>query len=197
MSSPDTTSTPPPASGPNPPHGQASETELHAEVTVTSGPNPPHGGAAVAPHTLTSGAGPAAAPAVAPDAQAANRSETVAIRLSVPKPHPFSVFISSTRGKQIQIESIEIHIYDNDKPVFNTLVAAGSPVVLTEASESHVFPLSDQQLAQLLPHLQAGNVVEIRVQYLAPENSELKIGIIGKDFHSKLGHYIEHLFQSE
>src|SRR5205085_8493658 len=98
---------PDPETGQHPPHG------LRAELTVTSGPHPPHG-LAVAPNQSAGVGASGAAPALAAEPETVTRSETVAIRLSVPKPHPFSVFISTPEAHRIEIQAIEIHIYKRD-----------------------------------------------------------------------------------
>ncbi|MGI9075307.1 MAG: hypothetical protein ACR2JB_29205 [Bryobacteraceae bacterium] len=187
---------PDPDTGQRPPHG------LRAEVTVTSGPHPPHGLAAVSNQGAAASAdggasASGAAPALAAEPEMVTRSETVAIRLSVPKPHPFSVFISTPEAHRIEIQAIEIHIYKRDRCVFNTVVGADLPLTLENPAESHVFPLTDEQLETVLPHLEEGNEVEVRVRYLAPDNSQLRIGIIGKHSHHTLGEFIEHLFHSD
>jgi hypothetical protein len=187
---------PNPDTGQHPPHG------LRAEVTVTSGPHPPHGLLAAVPNqgagSVAGGAsGGGAAPAPAAEPGTATRSETVAIRLSVPKPHPFSVFISTPEAHRIEIQAIEIHIYNRDRCVFNTVVGADLPLTLENPAESHVFPLTDEQLQTVLPHLEQGNEVEVRVRYLAADDSQLRIGIIGKHSHHTLGEFIEHLFHPD
>ncbi len=184
-----------PASGPNPPHGKALKPGVHAEIMVKSGPNPPHGGPA--PHPV--GAGAAAAPAPAPNAQpeAETRSGAVSVRLSVQKAQPFSVFLATPDRNPIQIESLEIEIYDTDRSVFTTALSADLPVVLSNPDESHIFPFTDQQLAKFSQHLKIGNTVEVKIRYLAPDDSDLTIGIVGKESHNNLGTFIEHLFHAK
>ncbi len=196
-------SSPNPKSGPYPPHGGA-------EVTVKSGPYPPHGapppppppesgkypphgGSAPAPNPTASGGAAAALQAAEPEP--ATRAEAVGIRFAIHKPEPFSVFITSSDRGDVQIQSIKIEIQNRERPVFTEVVEKELPLVLNNPSESHVFPFSNEQLDRVLPHLQVGNYVKVRVDYRAAEESELTIGIIEREHHHKLGRFIEHLFR--
>ncbi len=172
-------------SGPNNPHGGA--------APVSSGPNNPHGGvSAVSQAGASTGSGAAAAEATEPEPE--TREETVSLRLSISEPEPFSVFISTDDKGGVQIESIEVEICDQDRPLFTTLVSSDLPVLLKNPAEPHVFPFSEEQIARLLPHLKRGESVEVKVHYLAPNNSQIRIGIIGRAHHNSLGRFIEHLF---
>jgi hypothetical protein len=85
---------------------------------------------------------------------------------------------------EILIKSVEVSIYEDDEPVFNIPVSASS-FVLNKSRDSLVLPLTDQQLAAILEHLEHGDTVKVRVQYLPADGSELKISIIGKDSHHR------------
>ena len=188
-------------SGPNNPHGgvraevtvKSGPNNPHGGVAVTSGPNNPHGGSVAGPQgDATAGAGTATAEATEPEAE--TREDTVSIRLSIPHPEPFSVFVRSDDKGGVQIDSIEIRICKADEPVFTALLDADLPVMLRQPAESHVFPLSEEQLTRAMHHFKAGETVEVRVHYIAPDNSQVGIGIIGREHHHTLGRFIEHLF---
>ncbi len=193
-------SSPNPKSGPYPPHSGA-------EVTVKSGPYPPHAApppppksgkypphsGAAAPNPTESGGAAAASQAVEPEP--ATRAEAVGIRFAIHKPEPFSVFIVSPDRNDVQIQSIKIEIQNRERAVFTEAVEKELPLALNNPSESHVFPFSNEQLDRVLPHLQVGNYVKVHVDYRAPEESELTIGIIGREHHRSLGQFIEHLLR--
>jgi hypothetical protein len=182
-------------SGPPSPHGTA--------VVVKSGPHSPHGaspapGPQPSPGGSSAGSGggaasgTAAATAEAKEPGAETREDTVSLTLSIPRPEPFSVFVKSDEGGGVQVDSIEIRICEDDQAGFTALMEADQPVSLNEPHESHVFPLSEKRLKR---RLKAGETVEVRVHYIAPDYSQIRIGIIEQEHHHKLGRFIEHLFR--
>ncbi|MGI8958605.1 MAG: hypothetical protein ACR2IV_02360 [Bryobacteraceae bacterium] len=166
-------------SGPHPKHG--------LQVTLSSGPYPKHGNPA---HVRAEGQNPApAARGGQPDSQSFTRSEIVSVRLANRKPRPFSVLVSSDTPGAILIESVEISICEGDEPVCDIPISASS-VVLNKPEDSQVFRLTDRQFATIFEHLEHGNTVKVTVQYLAAEQSELRISIIDKHSHHKLGYLV-------
>ncbi len=192
-------------SGPNNPNDQ---TFLQAEVTITSGPNNPNdqdafsgpnnpndqGDAAVFSGSGADWSGTAAAPA--PISAIQSTAQSVSVRLGIAKPHPFSVYLSSSAGDAVQILSLDVRIWNNETSVFNTVIAVKAPISLVP-DVCNVFPLTDEQLSTVLPKLQVGTTVQVDVSYSAPVGSKLTVGIIGKDSYSKLGTFIERLLHSE
>lgn len=186
-------------SGPNPPHGGAVVTVKSgphpphgSPPPVTSGPNPPHGGLSAVSQS-SAATGTAAAAAEETEAEPGTREDTVSLRLSIPKPEPFSVFVKSDKEGGVQIDSIEIRICKEDQPVFSALSDSDARISL-KPNESHVFLFSEEQLKSALPHIEAGESVEVKVHYVAPDNSEVQIGIIEKRHHHTLGEVIKHFF---
>jgi hypothetical protein len=183
----------PKKSGPNPPHGT---------VVVKSGPNPPHGGGPVAGPSPQGGlparpgagasSGTATATAEAKEPGAETREDTVTLTVSIPKPKPFSVFVKVDEGSGVQIDSIQIRICKDHQPSVMAFIEADLPIVLNESNESHVFPLGEEHLKLALPRLKAGETVEVKVHYLAPDKSQIRIGVIGTEHHGWLRNFIPH-----
>jgi hypothetical protein len=130
-----------------------------------------------------------AAPDYGTDSEPFTRTETVSIRLPDRKPHPFSVYALLHRPGPILIESVEIAIYDEDEKVCDIVISTSS-VLLEKPRDSHVFRPTDRQFDAISEHLEDGNTVTVRVHYLARERSELKIGLIDKHGHHKLGYLL-------
>jgi hypothetical protein len=175
-------------SGPGDPRDQSA---LQTEVTITSGPGDPRDSSALSSPAV----GGAKLESYAP-VPTQRTSQSVSVRLSINKPHPFSVYLSSPEAEEIQIKALEIHVWNNGPSVFNTVLALKDPITLAPGA-SNVFPFTDQQLSSVLPKLQVGTSVEIELSYSAPIGSKLTIGIIGRDAHNTLGTFIDRLFHSE
>jgi hypothetical protein len=157
------------------------------QVTVSSGSNPKQGNPA-----LVRPAGQNPAPAVRDgelDSQLFTRTETVSVRLTNRRLRPFYVLVSIETLGAILIESVHIAICEDGEPVCNIPISAAG-VVLKKRGDSQVFRLTDRQFAAILEHLEDGNTVKVTVQYLAAEQSELKISIIDKKSHHKLGYIV-------
>jgi hypothetical protein len=155
-------------------------------VTVYSGPNPTNGHA-LAEHAETNPlqSGQPSGSDHSDGAQPFTRSEVVSVRLEGLRPRPFSVLVSTHTPGAILIESVEISICEEDEPVFNIPVSASS-VLLNKPGDGQVFRLTDQQLDAISRHLEHGNTIKVRVQYLAADRSELNISIVPKHSHHKL-----------
>jgi hypothetical protein len=167
-------------SGRYPPHG------LRAEVTVISGPHPPHGNPV---HSITGGQHSApTTPHHQADTQRFTRNEIVSLRLVDRKPDRFFVSLSTHTPGEIQIESIEIQVCEDEKPVFNIPVCSG--VRVKKARNAQIFRLTDQQYAAIPEHLRERESVRVTVRYLAAEESELKISIVEKNSHHVLRHVL-------
>jgi hypothetical protein len=157
------------------------------EVSVSSGPNPKHGNPA-----LARPAGQNPAPVARDgelDSQRFTCSETVSVRLTNRKLRPFYILVSIETPGAILIESVHIAICEDGEPVCNIPLSAAG-IVLKKRGDSQVFRLTDSQFASIPEHLERGNTVEVMVQYLAAEQSELKISIIDKKSRHKLGYTV-------
>jgi hypothetical protein len=170
-------------SGLPPKHGS-----LHSlQVTVSSGPSPKHGNPA-----LSKPAGQNSAPVARDrelDSQRFTRTETVSVRLANRRLRPFYVLLSIETPDAILIESVHISICEDGEPVCDVPISAAG-VVLKKRGDSQVFRLTDRQFASILEHFERGNAVKVMVEYLAAEQSELKISIIDKKSHHKLGYIV-------
>jgi hypothetical protein len=153
-------------------------------VTVSSEPHPSDGNPARLMAALHNPA--PSSPDYRTDSELFARSETVSIRLPDRKPHRFSVYALLHRPGPILIESVEIAIYDDDEKVCDIVISTSS-VLLEKPGDSHVFCSTERQFDAISEHLEDGNTTTVRVHYLAPERSELKIGVIDKHCHHKLG----------
>jgi hypothetical protein len=157
------------------------------QVTVSSGPYPKHGNPA-----LSTAAGQNPGPAardVEVDSQLFTRTETVSVRLIDRKPRPFYVLVSIETPGAILIESVHISICEDGEPVCDIPIPPAG-VALKKRGDSEVFRPTHKQFAAILEHLERGNTVKVIVQYLAAEESELKISIIDKKSHHKLGYLV-------
>lgn len=175
-------------SGPNPKHGFSGPNPKHGlSVTVSSGPHPKHGNPR---HSKAARGNPAPeAQHSQSDSDPFSRTEIVSVRLPSRKPHPFSVLVSIHTPGAILIESVEISICEGEETLCNIPVST-STVELSEVGDSEVFRLTDRQLAAIAEHLEDGSTIKVVVRYLAAERSELKISIIDKDSHHKLGYVL-------
>jgi hypothetical protein len=157
------------------------------EVTVSSGPGPKHGNPAL---STAAGQNPgSAARDVEVDSQLFTRTETVSIRLTDRKPRPFYVLVSIETPGAILIESVHISICEDGDPVCDIPIPPAG-VALKKRGDSEVFRPTHKQFAAILEHLERGNTVKVIVKYLAAEESELKISIIDKRSHHKLGYIV-------
>lgn len=172
-------------SGPGDPRDQA---DTQTEVTITSGPGDPRDG--------SDSNAPGGMNALLEKTSPGNTAQRVSLRTSIRRPHPFSVYISSPAGHAVKVEALEVHIWKNGSPVFTTVLSTGTPINLA-SDACNVFPFTEKQLSDLLPHLLRGTTVKVDLSYSAPSGSKVTIGIIGKDFHDKLGTFIERLLHSD
>jgi hypothetical protein len=157
------------------------------QVTVSSGPYPKHGNPA---RSTAAGQNPGpAARDVEVDSQLFTRSETVSVRLIDRKPRQFYVLVSIETPGAILIESVHISICEDGEPVCDIPIPPAG-VALKKRGDSEVFRPTHKQFAAILEHLDRGNAVKVIVQYLAAEESELKISIIDKKSHHKLGYVV-------
>jgi hypothetical protein len=157
------------------------------QVTVSSGPYPKHGNPA-----LSTAAGHNPGPAareVEVDSQRFTRTETVSVRLADRKLRPFYVLVSIETPGAILIESVHISICEDGEPVCDIPIPPAG-VALKKRGDSEVFRPTHKQFAAILEHLERGNTVKVIVQYLAAEESELKISIIDKKSHHRLGYVV-------
>jgi hypothetical protein len=123
--------------------------------------------------TTGEGSGAAPAPVFAPGTQ------IIHVRLKVHKAEPFSISITAHGADQIKLDLVEVEIFDNGQPIFTTVIKDASPCVLEKAEETKVFNLDEEQIQEIMPHLQIGNMVEVRVTYVPPPGAALRISIIG------------------
>jgi hypothetical protein len=157
------------------------------QVTVSSGPNPKHGNPALA---KPAGQNPVPLARDAEfDSQRFTRTETVSVRLSNRGLRPFYVLLSIETPGAILIESVHISICEDGDPVCDIPIPP-SGVALKKRGDSEVFRPTHKQFAAILEHLERGNTVKVTVKYLAAEESELKISIIDKKSHHKLGYVV-------
>jgi hypothetical protein len=161
------------------------------EVTVYSGPYPPHGSPKSATTTGQHGRSGSLRHTMdsAVDEERFTRSEIVSVRLPHRKPRRFSVLVWSQGRGPILIESVSISVCEEDEPVCDIPLSTSS-VELEKAGDSQAFRPTDRQFAAIAEHLEHGNTVRITVQYLAAEQSELKISIVDKRCQHKLGYVL-------
>ncbi|MFL6544373.1 MAG: hypothetical protein ACJ8LM_04225 [Candidatus Udaeobacter sp.] len=156
-------------------------------VSVFSGPYPPHGKRA---RSTAAGENPAAAaPDNRADSEPFTRTETISVRLPDRKLHPFSVYALLDTAGALLIEFVEISIYEDDEKLCDIPISSSS-VLLEKPGDSHIFRPTDRQFATISEHLEEGKAVKVVAHYLATEQSELNIGILGWHCHHKLGYVL-------
>jgi hypothetical protein len=160
-------------------------------VTIYSGPHPPQGGRAFTTTAeLNRPESGTQSVLSSPDkAQEFTRTETVSVRLTNRRLRPFYVLVSIETPGAILIESVHISICEGGEPVCNIPIPPAG-VALKKRGDSQVFPPTHKQFAAILEHLERGNTVKVTVQYLAAEESELKISIIDTKSRHKLGYIV-------
>jgi hypothetical protein len=161
------------------PHNPQDPPNLLASFAMKSGPRSPQD-----PHLLAMSAGGNgnAGEPVSPAAQTAEaNAEKVSIRITIRKPEPLAVALSSPDPMKIELRKIEIKIFNKRDLVFSTLISDASDQTVEDASKPRLFPLNSEELQKLMPHMQIGNTAVVIVEYLAQTHGELHITIVGHE----------------
>ena len=172
------------------PHNPQDPPELLASFAVTSGPhNPQDPPRKIAAFADLGSAAPQPAPA--PETQA----QVVSVKVVLKKALPIAVSISSPDAQKIKLQKVVVEIFQGKDPVFSTLLSAATNVAIDDATNPHVFTFNSEELTNAMPHLKVGNLVNVRVEYLAETQGELHVGIVAHHESHSIADVLHHLLQ--
>src|SRR6185437_7886116 len=159
---------------------------LLAAVRVTSGPRSPQDPSNR--NALTAAGGTAAAAVPAP-----TTDEKISLRVEIKRAKPLAVSISSPDPMKIELRKVEIEIYKDKELAFSTLISGACDVVVEDASQPHVFPLSPDELKKALPYLRVGNVAIVHVEYVAKTHGELHVSVVAHNRSHSVDDMVKHV----